>query len=108
MRESLARFGPTGTALIFGSVAAWVLLLILVPHLMLIDYAFHANPGAIEKGLAPEGWTFYSFRPLFDPNDSLAFQTFVRTLLTSGAGGRRPPRSPRRPTRTSSSSPRSW
>jgi spermidine/putrescine transport system permease protein len=83
VREALARFGATGTALIFGSVAAWVLLLILVPHLMLIDYAFHANPGAIQKGLAPEGWTFYSFRPLFDPSDDLAFRTFVRTLLTS-------------------------
>ena len=83
MREALTRFGATGTALIFGSVAAWVLLLILVPHLMLIDYAFHANPGAIQKGLAPEGWTFYSFRPLFDPSDDLAFRTFVRTLLTS-------------------------
>ena len=50
MREALARFGAAGTALIFGSVAVWVLLLILVPHLMLIDYAFHANPGAIAQG----------------------------------------------------------
>ncbi len=52
MREALARFGTAGTALIFGSVAVWVLLLIVVPHLMLIDYAFHANPGAIDKGFA--------------------------------------------------------
>ena len=83
MRESLARFGTAGTALIFGSVAVWLLLLIVVPHLMLIDYAFHANPGAIDKGLATEGWTLHSFRPLFDPSDALAFNTFVRTLLTS-------------------------
>ena len=83
MRESLARFGTAGTALIFGSVAVWLLLLIVVPHLMLIDYAFHANPGAIDKGLAAEGWTLYSFRPLFDPSDALAFNTFVRTVLTS-------------------------
>ena len=83
MREALARFGAAGTALIFGSVAVWVLLLIVVPHLMLIDYAFHANPGAIQKGIAPEGWTIYSFKPLFDPNDDLAFRTFVRTLLTA-------------------------
>ncbi len=83
MRESLARFGTAGTALIFGSVAVWLLLLIVVPHLMLIDYAFHANPGAIDKGLAAEGWTLHSFRPLFDPSDALAFNTFVRTVLTS-------------------------
>src|SRR5690242_19156951 len=80
MRESLARFGTAGTALIFGSVAIWLLLLVVVPHLMLIDYAFHANPGSIDKGLASPGWTLHSFRPLFDPNDALAFNTFVRTL----------------------------
>jgi len=83
MRESLARFGTAGTALIFGSVAVWLLLLIVVPHLMLIDYAFHANPGAIAKGIAPVGWTFYSFLPLVDPSDDLVLSTFERTLLTS-------------------------
>ena len=84
MRDALKRFGALGVAFIFGSVAIWALLLILIPHLMLIDYAFHANPGAIDKGLAPEGWTFYSFSPLFDPEDDLALRTFLRTLLTSG------------------------
>jgi spermidine/putrescine transport system permease protein len=78
------RFGMLGIAFIVGSVAIWMLLLILIPHLMLIDYAFHANPGAVAKGIAPEGFSIYSFRPLFDPEDDLAFQTFVRTLLTSG------------------------
>ena len=42
-------------------------------------------PGAVSKGLVEAGWSFYSFMPLFDPNDALAFQTFLRTLLTSGA-----------------------
>jgi spermidine/putrescine transport system permease protein len=84
MTESLARFGRTGIAFIFGSVAIWILLLILIPHIMLLDYAFHANPGAIQKGIASEGLGFYSFGPLFDPHDDLAFQTFLRTLLTSG------------------------
>ena len=84
MREALARFGRAGIAFIFGSVAVWVLLLILIPHLMLLDYAFHANPGAVNKGLVGDGFTLYSFGPLFDPKDDLAFQTFLRTLLTSG------------------------
>src|SRR3712207_5492125 len=84
MREALNRFGAAGVAFIIGSVAVWALILILIPHLMLIDYAFHANPGAVQKGLAHDGWTLYSFRPLFDPNDDLAFRTFLRTLLTSG------------------------
>lgn len=83
MTEGSSRFGLGGLAFIFGSVAAWALLLILVPHLMLLDYAFHANPGAVAKGIASEGWTIHSFKPLFDPNDTLAFQTFLRTLLTS-------------------------
>jgi spermidine/putrescine transport system permease protein len=83
MGEARARFGSLGLAIIFGSVAAWILLLIVVPHLMLIDYAFHANPGAVEKGMAGEGWTTYSFHALFDPNDNLAARTFLRTLLTS-------------------------
>lgn len=78
------RFGMLGIAFIVGSVAIWMLLLILIPHLMLIDYAFHANPGAVAKGLAPEGFSIYSFRPLFDPEDDLALRTFIRTLLTSG------------------------
>jgi spermidine/putrescine transport system permease protein len=85
MREALTRFGPLGVTFIIGSVTVWALVLILVPHLMLIDYAFHPNPGAVSKGLVEAGWSFYSFMPLFDPNDALAFQTFLRTLLTSGA-----------------------
>jgi spermidine/putrescine transport system permease protein len=85
MREALTRFGPLGVTFIIGSVTVWALVLILVPHLMLIDYAFHPNPGAVSKGLVEAGWSFYSFKPLFDPEDALAFQTFLRTLLTSGA-----------------------
>jgi spermidine/putrescine transport system permease protein len=85
MREALTRFGPLGVTFIIGSVTVWALVLILVPHLMLIDYAFHPNPGAVSKGLVEAGWSFYSFMPLFDSNDALAFQTFLRTLLTSGA-----------------------
>jgi spermidine/putrescine transport system permease protein len=84
MREALTRFGPLGVTFIIGSVTVWALVLILVPHLMLIDYAFHPNPGAVSKRLVPAGWSFYSFMPLFDPKDALAFQTFLRTLLTSG------------------------
>jgi spermidine/putrescine transport system permease protein len=84
MGETLNRFGRAGLAFIFGSVAVWILLLILIPHLMLLDYAFHANPGSVTKGLVGDGFTFYSFGPLFDPKDDLAFQTFLRTLLTSG------------------------
>ena len=84
MRDALQRFGALGVTFIFGSVAVWALMLVLIPHIMLLDYAFHANPGAINKGLAPEGFTFYSFTNLFDPNDDLALRTFTRTLLTSG------------------------
>lgn len=84
MREALTRFGPLGVTFVIGSVAIWALILILIPHLMLIEYAFHANPGSVQKGLAHDGWTLYSFGPLFDPNDDLAFRTFLRTLLTSG------------------------
>jgi|SRR5262245_49294719 len=83
MNESLS-FGRIGLAFIYGSVAIWILLLILIPHLMLLDYAFHPNPGAIAKGLAPDGFSFYSFAALFDPQDDLALRTFLRTLLTSG------------------------
>jgi spermidine/putrescine transport system permease protein len=82
--DALHRLGILGIAFIVGSVAIWMLLLILIPHVMLIDYAFHANPGAVAKGLAPEGFSIYSFRPLFDPEDDLALRTFIRTLLTSG------------------------
>jgi len=84
VRDALKRFGVLGVTFIFGSVAIWALLLVLIPHIMLIDYAFHANPGAVAKGIAPEGWTFYSFSALFDPEDDLALMTFLRTLLTSG------------------------
>ncbi len=83
MSEALVRFGRLGLAAIFGSVAAWALMLVLIPHLMLIDFAFHANPGAVQKGLAEEGLSLYSFRTLFDTNDALALRTFTRTLLTS-------------------------
>jgi len=82
--DAIHRLGILGIVFIVGSVAIWMMLLILIPHLMLIDYAFHANPGAIAKGLADEGFTLYSFRPLFDPEDDLALRTFIRTLLTSG------------------------
>jgi spermidine/putrescine transport system permease protein len=84
MGETLNRFGRAGLAFIFGSVVVWILVLILIPHLMLLDYAFHANPGSVNKGLVGEEFTFYSFGPLFDLKDDLAFQTFLRTLLTSG------------------------
>jgi len=81
--DALKRFGHLGVAFMFASTAIWALMLILIPHLMLIDYAFHANPGSIAKGLAPEGWTLHSFLPLFDTNDPLVLNTFVRTMLTS-------------------------
>lgn len=83
MGDALKRFGHLGVAFMFGSVAVWALILILIPHLMLIDYAFHANPGSIAKGIAPEGLTFYSFMPLFDTQDPLVLNTFVRTMLTT-------------------------
>ncbi len=83
MNDAAIRFGRAGIAAIFGSVAAWALVLILIPHLMLLDFAFHANPGAVQKGLAEEGFSLYSFAALFDPSDALALRTFVRTLLTS-------------------------
>ena len=85
MLDAVTRFGRLGIALIFGSVAVWALILILIPHITLISYAFHANPGAIAKGLASEGWSIASFLPLFDPEDTLALRTFLRTMLTSGA-----------------------
>lgn len=85
MSEALARFGRLGVAFIVGSVSIWALLLVLIPHLMLIDYAFHANPGAVAKGMAGDGITFYSFLPLVDTKDDLVLSTFLRTLLTSGA-----------------------
>src|SRR5262249_7933069 len=85
MSDAVTRFGRLGLALIFGTVAVWALLLILIPHVTLISYAFHANPGAIAKGLATKGWSFASFLTLFDPQDDLALKTFVRTLLTSAA-----------------------
>ncbi len=80
MGDAFKRFGRVGVAFMFGTTAVWALMLILIPHVMLLDYAFHANPGSIAKGLAPEGLTFYSFEPLFD---ELAGNTFIRTLLTS-------------------------
>ncbi len=83
MGDALKRFGHLGVAFMFGSVAIWALILILIPHLMLIDYAFHANPGSVAKGIAPEGWTTHSFKPLFDTDDPLVLNTFVRTMLTS-------------------------
>ena len=55
MNDAAIRLGRFGIAFIAGSVAIWILLLILIPHVMLLDYAFHANPGSIEKGLAREG-----------------------------------------------------
>jgi spermidine/putrescine transport system permease protein len=85
MTDAVTRFGKLGVGLIFGSVGVWALMLILIPHLTLISYAFHASEGAIDKGLASPGWSLHSFLPLFDPNDTLALRTFVRTLLTSGA-----------------------
>ena len=83
MSGAVVRFGRIGIAAIFGSVVIWALLLILIPHVMLIDYAFHANPGSVQKGLAQEGFSLHSFVTLFDPSDDLALRTFVRTLLTS-------------------------
>ncbi len=80
MGDAVKRFGRLGVAFMFGSTAIWALMLIVIPHLMLLDYAFHANEGSVAKGLAPEGLTFYSFLPLFD---ELAGNTFVRTILTS-------------------------
>jgi len=85
MNDAAVRLGRLGIAFIAGSVAVWILLLILIPHVMLLGYAFHANPGAIAKGLASEGWSIASFLPLFDPEDTLALRTFLRTMLTSGA-----------------------
>jgi spermidine/putrescine transport system permease protein len=78
--DALKRFGRLGVAFMFGTTAIWALMLIVIPHLMLIDYAFHANEGSVVKGLAPEGITLYSFMPLFD---ELAGNTFIRTILTS-------------------------
>jgi len=78
--DAVKRFGRLGIAFMFASTAIWALILVLIPHLMLIDYAFHANPGSVAKGLAPEGWTLHSFLPLFD---DLQRNTFIRTILTS-------------------------
>lgn len=80
MGDAVKRFGRLGVAFMFGTTAIWALMLVVIPHLMLIDYAFHANEGSVAKGLAPEGFTFYSFLPLFD---DLARDTFLRTILTS-------------------------
>lgn len=77
MADALRRFGTLGVAFIFGSVAVWALLLVVIPHAMLIDYAFHANPNARD---APTGWTLHSFLPLLDP---LQRTTFARTIITS-------------------------
>jgi spermidine/putrescine transport system permease protein len=81
--ETIKRFGYGGVALVTGTLIAWALLLVVIPHLMLIDYAFHASPTAIARG-APEDWTFHSFLPLFDPADALLRSTLARTLITSG------------------------
>jgi spermidine/putrescine transport system permease protein len=83
VNEALRRFGVGGVALITGSVVVWALFLVVVPHLMLIDYAMHASPGAVSRG-APEGFTFFSFLPLVDPEDTLLRSTLLRTLVTSG------------------------
>lgn len=77
MGDAVRRFGRVGVAFIFGSVAVWALVLVLVPHLMLLDYAFQANQSVANP---KQGWTFDSFLPLFD---ELQRNTFIRTILTS-------------------------
>ena len=84
MREALARFGTRRHRLHLRLGGGLGAAADPVPHLMLIDYAFHANPGAIDKGLAPEGWTLLLVPAAVRPQAMISpSSTFVRTLLTS-------------------------
>ena len=51
---------------------------------MLLDYAFHANPGAVARGSSPRDLPSIPSCRCSIPRTISPFSTFLRTLLTSG------------------------
>lgn len=84
--ELVRRYGLTLTALIAASTAVWLILLVILPNVMMVEYSFRPNLSAAARGGETDVYTLANYASLFNGIDLASgelptdFRVFIRTL----------------------------
>ncbi len=79
--DALRSFGGIGLAYVLIAVAAWVLMMIVIPQLIMIDYSFRPLLGLDEMGGPKDVWTFKNYLTLIE--NPLHRMVFFKTIWSS-------------------------
>lgn len=81
MARLIQRYGLTLTAVILAVVLLWLLLLVLLPQLLMVDYSFRPNLPPAEIGGPRDGYTLSNYLVLW-AND-IHLSIFAKTIWAS-------------------------
>ena len=80
-RESLQKFGGTGTAYIFSAVGLWLFFLVIVPQFIMIDYSLRPMLPLREIGGIKDVWSLNNYQQMF--SNPLHRIIFFKTIWSS-------------------------
>lgn len=81
MRDVLHRFGPAAGGLVLGTVALWVILLVVLPQLFMIDMSLRPNLPPAARGGPDDAWSLANYTTLF--TSDLHRAIFWRTIVSA-------------------------
>jgi spermidine/putrescine transport system permease protein len=81
MGEVLHRLGPVVGALVIGTVALWVLVLVVLPQLMMIDLSFRPNLPPAARGGPDDVYTLANYGTLWA--NTIHRSIFIQTIWSS-------------------------
>jgi len=83
VRDVIHRFGPAAGALVLGTVALWVVLLVVLPQLFMIDMSLRPNLPPAARGGPDDAWSLANYTTLF--TSELHRAIFWRTIVSAAA-----------------------
>jgi spermidine/putrescine transport system permease protein len=83
VRDVLDRFGPAAGALVLGTVALWVILLVVLPQLFMIDMSLRPSLPPASRGGPDDVWSLANYATLF--TNDLHRAIFWRTIVSAAA-----------------------
>jgi spermidine/putrescine transport system permease protein len=81
MKEMIRTLGLSGAALCLGGTAFWIVILVLAPHVMMIDFSMRPALTLAEAGGPRDHWQLTNYVELFF--SPLSRQIFLKTVWSS-------------------------
>jgi spermidine/putrescine transport system permease protein len=81
LRRAIQQFGTGGAVLIFTLVGGWLLLMVLIPQIIMVDFSLRPLLPLRELGGPKDVWTLKNYASLF--GNELHLSIFLKTIWSS-------------------------